>query len=123
MVSIAGNLFMIAPSVAADGEDISVFDKVWSYVTLYEKGDNRFIQKFALSGRLQPDSAWFEADQGEFKDNFLWRRFRFGFKSHLFREWVLHIEGDFDLNESLGDSYTRLTDAYIGWTPKKKPGF
>ena len=119
VVSLAATLFMIAHSVAADGEDISVFDKVWSYATLYENEDHRFIQKFALSGRLQPDSAWFDAEQGEFKDNFLWRRFRFGFKSDLFREWVLHIEGDFDLNEPLGDSYTRLTDAYIGWTPRK----
>jgi len=119
VVSLAATLFMIAPSVAADGEDISVFDKVWSYATLYENEDNRFIQKFALSGRLQPDSAWFDADQGEFKDDFLWRRFRFGFKSDLFLEWVLHIEGDFDLNEPLGDSYTRLSDAYIDWTPRK----
>jgi len=119
VVSLAATLFIIAPSVAADGEDVSVFDKVWSYTMLYENEDNRFIQKFALSGRLQPDSAWFDAEQGEFKDNFLWRRFRFGFKSDLFREWVLHIEGDFDLNEPLGDSYTRLTDAYIGWTPRK----
>jgi len=118
-VIFAGTLCMIAPCAAADGEDLSGFDKVWRYATLYENEDNRFIQKFALSGRLQPDSAWFEADQGEFKDEFLWRRFRFGFKSHLFREWVLHIEGEFDLNESLGDSYSRLTDGYIGWSPRK----
>jgi phosphate-selective porin OprO/OprP len=32
---------------------------------------------------------------------------------------VLHIEGEFDLNESLGKSYSRLTDAYIGWSPIK----
>ena len=122
-VAIAGALCVTAPCVVADGEDGSGFDKVWSYATLYENEDNRFIQKFALSGRLQPDSAWFEADQGEFKDNFLWLRFRFGFKTDLFREWVLHIEGDFDLNESLGDSYTRLTDAYTGRTPKKNLDF
>jgi phosphate-selective porin OprO/OprP len=45
-------------------------------------------------------------------------RTHFGFKADLFQEWVLHIEGDFDLNESLGDSYSRLTDAYIGWNPE-----
>ncbi len=119
MVSLAGTLFMITPSVAADRKDVSVFDPVWKYATLYENEDNYFIQKFALSGRLQADSAWFDADQGEFKDNFLWRRFRFGFKSDLFREWVLHIESDFDLDEPLGTSLTRLTDAYIGWTQIK----
>ena len=118
-VAIAGALCVTAPCVVADGEDGSGFDKVWSYATLYENEDNRFIQKFALSGRVQPDSAWFDADQGEFKDEFLWRRFRFGFKSDLFQDWVLHIEGDFDLNESLEDSYSRLTDGYIGWAPRK----
>lgn len=116
---VVGVLYVIVPCVAATGEDVSVFEKVWSYATLYENEDNPFIQKFALTGRLQPDSAWFEADQGQFIDYFLWRRFRFGFKTNLFREWVLHIEADFDLNESLGNSYTRLTDAYIGWVPRK----
>ena len=43
VVSLAASLFMIAPSVAADGEDVSVFDKVWSYTMLYENEDNRFI--------------------------------------------------------------------------------
>lgn len=118
-VSIVGALCVIAPCVAADEEDVSIFDKFWSYATLYENEDNRLIQKFALSGRLQPESAWFEADQGQFIDYFLWRRLRFGFKTNLFREWVLHIEADFDLNESLGNNYTRLTDAYIGWVPRK----
>ena len=118
-VSIVGALCVIAPCVAADEEDVSIFDKFWSYATLYENEDNRLIQKFALSGRLQPESAWFEADQGQFIDYFLWRRLRFGFKTNLFQEWVLHIEADFDLNESLGNNYTRLTDAYIGWVPRK----
>ncbi len=36
---------------------------------------------------------------------------------------MLHIEGDFDLNKSLGDSYTRLTDANIGWSPRKNMDF
>ena len=66
---------------------------------------------------MQPESAWFNADQGNFADEFLWRRFRFGFKADLFESWVLHIEGDFDLNESPGEMYSRLTDAYIGWSP------
>jgi phosphate-selective porin OprO/OprP len=102
--------------VAAQTTGESSFDKVWSYATLYDNKDNRFIQKFDLSGRLQIDAAWFDADQGEF-DDVLWRRFRFGFKTILFQDWVLHIEGDWDLNKSFGESYNRLTDAYIGWHP------
>ena len=119
LASFAGMLFMISPCLAADGEDGSGFDKAWSYATFFDNEDNRFIQKFTLSGRLQVDSAWFDADQGNFND-VLWRRFRFGFKSDLFRNWVLHIEGDFDFNDKLEDSYTRLTDAYIGWSRKDK---
>jgi phosphate-selective porin OprO/OprP len=96
----------------------SSFDEVWSYATLYDNKDNKLIQKIDLSGRLQIDSAWFDADQGEFND-ILWRCFRFGFKALLFQDWTLHIEGDWDLNESLGAGYNRLTDAYIGWHPGK----
>lgn len=112
----------LSPIVAAQTTGKSSFDKVWSYATLYDNKDNRFIQKFDLSGRLQIDSAWFDADQGEF-DDILWRRFRFGFKTILFQYWVMHIEGDWDLNESLGETYNRLTDAYIGWHPGKKWDF
>jgi len=117
-VVVAGALFVITPCVAADGKDGSIFDNAWNYATLYSNKDNFIIQKFALSGRLQIDSAWFDADQGEFNDAISWRRFRFGFKSDLFKDWVLHIEADFDFNDKLKDSYQRLTDSYIGWSPK-----
>lgn len=115
---ILSTLSMTAVCEAAetDGKNVSVFDNVWSYAILYEDEDNRFIQKIALSGRLQPDSAWFDADEGHFNDE-LWRRFRFGFKSDVFWNWVVHLEGDFNLNNKLGEMYTRLTDAYIGWSP------
>jgi phosphate-selective porin OprO/OprP len=36
---------------------------------------------------------------------------------------VLHLEGDFDLNEPIGDWYSRLTDAYVGWSPSKNLSF
>jgi len=109
---------LVGPAcVTAAGEQASTFDKIWSYATLYENEDNRYIQRFALSGRVQPESAWLNSDQGNFADEFLWRRFRFGFKSDLFERWVLHIEGDFDLDGSSGEKYSRLTDAYIGWSP------
>lgn len=107
----------IAPYAAADEQDESTFDSIWGYATLYENEDNRYVQKFALSGRLQADSAYFDADQGRFSDAFRWRRFRFGFTSHLFQDWTVRIEGAFDLEQSIGDIYTSLTDAYIGWAP------
>ena len=59
--------------------------------------EDSFIRNFALSGRLQGDLAWVDADQGDFDDE-LWRRFRFGFKSKLANDWVVQLEGDFDLN-------------------------
>lgn len=105
-------------TVAAEA-DASTYDKIWGYATLYENEDNQHIQKFALSGRIQPEAAWFDAEQGDFTDEFLWRRFRFGFKAGLLNDWVLHLEGDFDLAESFGDMYSRLTDAYIGWSPQE----
>lgn len=111
-------LNIIAVSTASEGESGSGFDKVWDYATLYENQDNRYIRKFALSGRLQADAAWFDADQGDF-DDILWRRFRFGFKADLFRNWVVQLEGDFNLNNKLEEWYNRLTDAYIGWSPNK----
>ena len=110
------NMIAVCEAAEADGENVSVFDNVWSYAILYENEDNRFMQKFALSGRLQLDSAWFDADEGDFND-VLWRRFRFGFKSDVFRNWVVHLEGDFNLNNKLEEMYNRLTDAYIGWSP------
>ena len=111
-------LLALSPIATAQTAGEASFTKVWRYATLYDNKDNRFIQKFALSGRLQIDAPWFEADQGEF-DDILWRRFRFGFKTLLFQDWVLHIEGSWDLNQSLGEAYERMTDAYIGWRPRK----
>lgn len=117
MVTIA--IAMMTPCSAADGREGSVSDRIWNSATLYDNGNNRYIQKVALSGRLQTDSAWFDSDQGRFNDEFTWRRFRFGFKLDVFRDWVLHIESDLDLNGSFGSSYNRLTDAYLGWTPRE----
>lgn len=115
--AIAGVLGATAPAAIADAAEDSVFDRIWRHATLYEDAGNPTIQKFALRGRLQVDSAWFDADEGEFSDAFIWRRFRFGFKADLFQDWVVHVEADIDLDESLGDMYTRLTDAYVGWAP------
>lgn len=115
--ALAGILIAPAPGVGAQEAERSAFDRIWGHATLYENADNPNIQKFALSGRLQVDSALFDADQGEFSDAFRWRRFRFGFKADVFQDWTMKVEADIDLNESLGDMYIRLTDAYVGWNP------
>lgn len=123
MIAVLVALGMMVCAMAADARDTSGFDRIWSYATLYDNEANPTVQRFALSGRLQPESAWFDAEQGEFSDEFLWRRFRFGFKSDVFHDWVLHLEGDFDLSESPGNMYERLTDAYIGWSPMENLDF
>lgn len=117
VAALAGILIAPASGVGAQEAKRSAFDRIWGHATLYENEDNPNVQKFALSGRLQVDSALFDADEGRYSDAFIWRRFRFGFKADVFQDWVVHVEADIDLNESLGDMYTRLTDAYVGWTP------
>ena len=91
------------------------YDDVWRHAILYE-ADSGTIRSFALSGRLQADASDFDADEGDFED-VSWRRFRFGFTAKFSGDWKATIEGDFDLNESSGDWYSRLTDAGISWNP------
>lgn len=115
--SIAALLFLFGLPVCVHAEDGPAgYDKVWSYATLYENAENRSVQKFALSGRLHADVYWVDGDAGNINDA-LWRRFRFGFKADLFTDWVVHVEGSFDLNNSFDHMYSELTDAYIGWSP------
>lgn len=87
-----------------------IFDKA----VLYKNEDYLPFQKFALSGRLQADTAFFDADQGEY-DSLEWRRFRMGFKSTHFDHFTIHAEADLDLVDS-DPLYTKLTDAYVGWS-------
>lgn len=104
------------PCAIADTQE-STYDRLWSYAKLHQ-ADQGFVRGFALSGRLQADASYFDADEGDFDDT-NWRRFRFGFKAKFARDWMAQLEGDFDLNEAPDGSYSRLTDAYIGWQPDK----
>ena len=113
-------LQVFSPAATAQTTDGSSFDRVWSYATLYENKDSGFVQKFALSGRLQAEGAIFEGDEGDYND-ILWRRFRFGFKFNFLQDWMLHVEGDWNLN-NLDEFYSRMTDAYVGWNPGNKWG-
>ena len=107
-------VLLLLPLAAHSHEPVS-FDKAWDYFKLYES-DQGLVRSFDLSGRLQAESYWFDADEGD-ADDMTWRRFRFGFKSRLAGDMVVQLEGDFDLNEGSEDWYTRLTDAYVGYNP------
>lgn len=108
-------LLLFLPLPHASGADDGGYDRLWEYANLYSS-DEGFLRSVALSGRLQADASHVDADEGDF-DDVTWRRFRFGFKSKFADHWMAQLEGDFDLNESSGDWYSRLTDAYIGWQP------
>lgn len=103
--------FALSSMPCAAQEEKSAFESAWDVADIWENEEGDY---FKLSGRLHLDAAWFDADQGEYED-LLWRRFRFGFKSSIYGA-TISLEGDFDLNESLSDSYNRLTDANIAWT-------
>jgi phosphate-selective porin OprO/OprP len=111
--SLAFLLVLVAS--ARSNADESGYDRVWSHAKLYQSGEG-LLRSFALSGRLQAEASYVDADEGDY-DDITWRRFRFGFKSTFAGNWMAQLEGDFDLNESSSDWYNRLTDAYIGWQP------
>lgn len=101
-------------SYATEQDARTTYDNIWRNAILYENPESSFVSRFALSGRAQGDYAWFDADEGSY-DSLRWRRFRLGFTSVLGQHWTVRLEGDFDLNNAIGDSYTRLTDAHLDW--------
>jgi len=103
----------------AAAEESTTYDRIWRFGTLYKNEDNPVIQKFVMTGRVQADAAFFDGGQGDY-DRLDWRRFRFGFKSSLFQDFVLHFEGDFNLNnldpDQNEDVYVRFTDFNLSWS-------
>jgi phosphate-selective porin OprO/OprP len=117
-------LFTSGFAVAGASDKVVIDDKapvasstlcdLFDRAVLYKNEDYLPFQKFALTGRLQADAAFFEADQGDY-DSLEWRRFRYGFKSQHFDHFTLHAEADLDLVDS-DPLYNKLTDTYIGWS-------
>ena len=91
------------------------FKKTWSYFTLHDDKESDFIQKLSLTGRFQYDMVDLDSKQGDYYSDGT-RRFRLGLKSTILNEFILHIEGDFDLNTP-EPAYKRLTDANLAWSP------
>ena len=120
LMTITGGSAGEALVSAASPEERSAYDRIWGLAKLYEDDSNPVIQSLALTGRLQADAVFFDADQGDY-DRLEWRRFRFGFKGSFFEEFVLHSEVDLDLNkfdlDDLDETYSRFTDFYVGWSP------
>ncbi len=104
-----------APGPIEEPPLFSVCD-IFDYATWYSNKDNPVLQKFAFTGRLQADAAFYDAEGEDSFDDVLWRRVRGGFKIGLFQNFTLHSEADFDLN-NYDPTYNGLTDTYIGWSP------
>ncbi|MCB1063251.1 MAG: hypothetical protein KDN20_10065 [Verrucomicrobiae bacterium] len=96
--------------------DASSFCDLFDLATLYSNKENPVIQKFAFTGRLQADAAFFDASQADSYESLLWRRFRAGFKATVFKDFTVHAEADLDLNEH-NPLYNKLTDTYVAWSP------
>ncbi|MFC7339416.1 porin [Haloferula chungangensis] len=117
-----------APEILEASESASLYDKIWGLATLYENDENPVIQKLAFTGRFQYDYATVQGDGslvgGPSKDlsyeDFNTRRWRMGLKATLFEDFTLHSEADFD--PDIDPMYTRLTDAYVGWSPNEAFG-
>ena len=108
----------VSTATAPAAAEQSIFDRIWGLPVLYSNEDNPFIQEFALKGRLNFD--WFSFEN-EDKDDSDWvvRRIRLGAQMKFLREFTLHGEADFD-PQNADPSYTKLTDAYLKWSPEKE---
>ncbi|MEM6581188.1 MAG: porin [Pseudomonadota bacterium] len=111
-------------SHADETSSIEAFDRLWSKVTLWQSEDG--LGYAALSGRLQADSYWYSADEDDVPpgaddhaEDFVWRRFRFGGKGKFHSGVTWGLEADLNLNNEIDDWYTRLTDAYLGYSFSK----
>ncbi|HEY2773160.1 MAG TPA: porin [Candidatus Binatia bacterium] len=139
----AGLLLASAPAFAADSttpdqpavatptpptpppSEQSIYDKIWSYATLYNNKENPWIENFKIVGREQLDVYYFRADQTfdqsqkDSEEDFVDRRTRIGFQSLLFGNQIeVHTEVDLNL-EPHGQTYNKFTDAYVKYMPYK----
>ena len=99
----------------ASGQDVNIYDKIWSLPVLYENTDNARIQSFSLIGRYHGQYWSVHADQGNNAD---WenRRKIFGFSSRWFKHFTVQAQMYLKTNDG-GSLYGGLYEAYLKWTP------
>ena len=90
----------------------SSLDSVLLQPTIYKNSQDDYVK---VLGRVHIDYAFFDSRQGEYS-GLTWRRFRLGLKSK-FNDFTGVLKADLDLNNSFGDWYNRLTDAYFSYKP------
>lgn len=112
--SLSTSFAVNAQASETNSNNETTFEDAWDFADLYENQQGDYLK---LSGRLQLDSAWVNSDQGDYNDT-TWRRFRFGFKGKT-GEFTYALEADINLNDSLDESYNRLTDANVAWSLDK----
>ncbi len=119
-----------APAAPPAAPPKSIYDRIWALPKLYSNPANPWIEELSIVGREQVDFYHFDADQGD-ATNFVNRRTRIGLKALLFKTVTAHVETDLDFHENAGackdptgtggcdEVYTKLTDAYVKWSPQK----
>lgn len=103
---------------AVQPKEKSIYDKIWGVTNLYHNDKNSFIQDLSITGRFQVDWYSFDADQGS-SDDWIIRRTRIGLKAKVWENFTVHGEVNLDL-QNPDPLYTKLTDAYIAWSPSKE---
>ena len=91
----------------------SIYDRLWSYPTLYKNDDSAFLNELRIVGRFHGDV--YNVDSGlGYDSDWRVRRLRLGLKAKFFHNLDLHVETDLDPQFD-NPWYSRLTDAYIAW--------
>lgn len=108
-------LIALAPGAVPAADTPSELEALWSKAELYAGSGP--VRSLRLTGRLQVDHAFVEAAHGDASDTNL-RRLRFGFEAEFGKGLRTHVEADYDPGGG-NLNYTRLTDAYLAWSPKK----
>lgn len=93
-------------------------DPVFDAMTLYENPENKIIQKFAFTGRLQVDYYNADIDGGGSESDWDIRRWRMGFSGTLFKDFKFKTKADFDEDNDDDAYYNKLTDCYISYAPE-----
>lgn len=108
-----------APAAAsAEESPTALYDKIWGFAKLYSDSKNPWIEELSIVGREQVDWYHFDGDKGN-ADNFANRRTRIGLKAKVLQTVTIHGEVDLNL-EGDGETYNKITDAYIKWSPDKR---